>query len=94
MRRHSIRSRFSGDGHRCSWRPDLAYWLVDRYIEASGDTALRKLLRFYASYRAFVRGKVQSFRLEQAVEDAPDPPVSAAAGSALPSTRLDVRTGS
>ena len=48
-------------------RPDLAYWLIDRYIEASGDAGLRDLLLFYASYRAFVRGKVQSFRLDQAV---------------------------
>jgi uncharacterized protein len=46
-------------------RPDLSYWLVDRYCELSGDSSLRKVLPFYASYRAFVRGKVQSFRLDQ-----------------------------
>lgn len=48
-------------------RPDLAYWLVDRYIASSGDQELRAVLRFYACYRAFVRGKVQSFRLDQPV---------------------------
>lgn len=48
-------------------RPDLAYWLVDRYLWATGDPELRALLPFYASYRAFVRGKVQSFRLDQPV---------------------------
>jgi hypothetical protein len=51
-------------------RPDLAYWLVDRYVAASGDSTLHKILLFYAAYRAFVRGKVQSFRLHQPVEDA------------------------
>jgi predicted kinase len=50
-------------------RPDLAYWLVDSYVQHSDDAGLRKLLPFYASYRAFVRGKVQSFRLDQPVED-------------------------
>jgi uncharacterized protein len=46
-------------------RPDFGYWVVDRYVAASGDRGLRRLLPFYACYRAFVRGKVQSFRLDQ-----------------------------
>jgi aminoglycoside phosphotransferase family enzyme/predicted kinase len=50
-------------------RPDLAYWLIDRYAELSGDSSLRKVLLFYASYRAFVRGKVQSFRLDQPADE-------------------------
>jgi aminoglycoside phosphotransferase family enzyme/predicted kinase len=50
-------------------RPDLAYWLVDRYVNSSSDSSLQRVLPFYASYRAFVRGKVQSFRLDQPVEN-------------------------
>jgi aminoglycoside phosphotransferase family enzyme/predicted kinase len=53
-------------------RPDLAYWLIDRYIELSDDSSLRQVLLFYASYRAFVRGKVQSFRLDQPAENERD----------------------
>ncbi|MFN0071064.1 MAG: AAA family ATPase [Chloroflexota bacterium] len=48
-------------------RPDLAYWLIDRYVSLTGDTGLAEVLLFYACYRAFVRGKVQSFRLDQDV---------------------------
>jgi len=36
---------------------------VDTYISASGDTGLINVLDFYKIYRAFVRGKVESFRL-------------------------------
>jgi aminoglycoside phosphotransferase family enzyme/predicted kinase len=51
-------------------RPDLSYWGVDRYVAASRDHGLRRLLPFYACYRAFVRGKVQSFRLDQPTRSA------------------------
>jgi len=53
-------------------RPDLAWTWVDAYVEASGDADLRSLLPFYKCYRAFVRGKVESFESTSiaAVEDA------------------------
>jgi aminoglycoside phosphotransferase family enzyme/predicted kinase len=46
-------------------RADLAWAFVDAYVRTSGDTALLTLLDFYACYRAYVRGKVRSFRLAQ-----------------------------
>ncbi len=36
---------------------------VDEYISLSGDTGMAGVLDFYKIYRAFVRGKVESFRL-------------------------------
>jgi aminoglycoside phosphotransferase family enzyme len=45
-------------------RPDLSNFFVERYIEYSGDHELTKLLPFYKCYRAYVRGKVISFKLE------------------------------
>jgi aminoglycoside phosphotransferase family enzyme len=45
-------------------RPDLSNFFVERYIESSGDHELTKLLPFYKCYRAYVRGKVISFKLE------------------------------
>src|SRR5262249_46078635 len=46
-------------------RGDLARAFVDGYVSASGDQQLTGLLDFYACYRAYVRGKVLSMRLEQ-----------------------------
>jgi hypothetical protein len=46
-------------------RPDLAAWLVNAYLEASGDYAGVSLLRFYEVYRAMVRAKVAALRLNQ-----------------------------
>lgn len=46
-------------------RPDLRRAFVEAYIAASGDDALRELLPFYACYRAYVRGKVRSFQLDE-----------------------------
>jgi predicted kinase len=46
-------------------RADLASAFVDAYIAASGDAELRNLLDFYTCYRAYVRGKVLSFRLDE-----------------------------
>jgi aminoglycoside phosphotransferase family enzyme len=45
-------------------RPDLADFFVKTYIRYSGDQELMKLLTFYKCYRAYVRGKVVSFKLK------------------------------
>lgn len=47
-------------------RPDLSEAFVAAYIQESGDTGVRELLDFFKAYRAFVRGKVTSFRLRDA----------------------------
>jgi len=44
-------------------RPELASFLIERYIEFSEDKELKELLSFYKCYRAYVRGKVVSFKL-------------------------------
>ncbi len=41
----------------------LSDYFVKKYLEKSGDSGLEKLLDFYKCYRAYVRGKVTSFRL-------------------------------
>ncbi len=43
-------------------RPDLSRSLVETYIEYSQDWELLKVIRFYKCYRAYVRGKVESFQ--------------------------------
>jgi len=45
-------------------RPDLSDFFVERYIRYSGDQELTKLLPFYKCYRAYVRGKVVSFKIK------------------------------
>lgn len=45
-------------------RGDLAGYLIDRYIAYSKDTSLTGVLAFYKCYRAYVRGKVISFKLD------------------------------
>ncbi len=45
-------------------RTDLSNFFVEKYVEYSRDKELTKLLPFYKCYRAYVRGKVVSFRLE------------------------------
>jgi aminoglycoside phosphotransferase family enzyme len=47
----------------CRERPALSEIFVKKYIAYSGDNELEKLLSFYKCYRAYVRGKVVSFRL-------------------------------
>ena len=42
----------------------LSNHFVNTYIELSGDRELEKLLNFYKCYRAYVRGKVESFKLD------------------------------
>jgi aminoglycoside phosphotransferase family enzyme len=44
-------------------RRDLSSFFVERYVRYSGDQELEKLLQFYKCYRAYVRGKVTSFKL-------------------------------
>ncbi|MFZ0966313.1 MAG: phosphotransferase [Candidatus Bathyarchaeia archaeon] len=43
---------------------DLSKFFVKKYVEYSGDQELTKLLPFYKCYRAYVRGKVISFKLQ------------------------------
>ncbi len=43
--------------------PYLSSYLIQKYVEKSHDTTLYLVLNFYKSYRAFVRGKVHGFQL-------------------------------
>ena len=45
-------------------RADLSSFFVEKYVEFSGDRELLRLLPFYKCYRAYVRGKVVSFKLK------------------------------
>ena len=45
-------------------RADLSRHLVDTYVKSSHDEELPELLNFYKCYRAYVRGKVESFKLD------------------------------
>jgi aminoglycoside phosphotransferase family enzyme len=45
-------------------RTDLSNFFTEKYVEYSGDQELTKLLPFYKCYRAYVRGKVVSFKLK------------------------------
>ena len=45
-------------------RSDLSNYFIDRYIIYSNDQELIKVLSFYKCYRAYVRGKVISFKLD------------------------------
>lgn len=45
-------------------REDLSEHLIHSYLTQSGDHRLMDLLDFYKCYRAYVRGKVESFRLD------------------------------
>ena len=42
----------------------LSDFFVEGYVKYSGDQELRRLLPFYKCYRAYVRGKVTSFKLK------------------------------
>lgn len=46
-------------------RDDLAEAFLDAYYDRSGEERIASLLRFYESYRAYVRGKVRSFVVDQ-----------------------------
>jgi len=41
----------------------MSSYLIQRYVEKSGDAEIYSVLNFYKSYRAFVRGKVHGFQL-------------------------------
>jgi len=43
---------------------ELSRDFVNAYVELSGDEELLQLLDFYKCYRAYVRGKVESFQLD------------------------------
>jgi len=45
-------------------REDLNPYLINTYINGSGDRNVLEILDFYKCYRAYVRGKVESFRLD------------------------------
>jgi aminoglycoside phosphotransferase family enzyme/predicted kinase len=45
-------------------RPDLSRTFVQTYVQESGDAGVMDLLDFFKSYRAYVRGKVNSFLLD------------------------------
>ncbi len=45
-------------------RADLSRSFVNAYVAFSRDRELLKLLNFYKCYRAYVRGKVESFKLD------------------------------
>ena len=45
-------------------REDLSEHLLGAYVGESGDRELMEVLDFYKCYRAYVRGKVESFRLD------------------------------
>ena len=44
-------------------KQDLSIQFIGKYIEYSKDHGIKKLLDFYKCYRAYVRGKVTSFKL-------------------------------
>jgi len=45
-------------------RADLSQAFVDAYVRLSQDKEIPKLLDFYKCYRAYVRGKVECFKLD------------------------------
>jgi aminoglycoside phosphotransferase family enzyme len=45
-------------------RADLSRAFIRAYVAASQDEEILKLLNFYKCYRAYVRGKVESFKLD------------------------------
>ncbi len=45
-------------------RQDLSEHLIRAFVGESGDHGLMEMLDFYKCYRAYVRGKVESFRLD------------------------------
>jgi aminoglycoside phosphotransferase family enzyme len=45
-------------------QPDLSQHLVNTYVKLGHDEDLLELLHFYKCYRAYVRGKVESFKFD------------------------------
>ena len=50
-------------------REDLGDYLIERYADLAGDRGVYSVLDFYKCYRAYVRGKVESFRLDDPLMD-------------------------
>lgn len=48
---------------------DLSDYFVKKYVELSGDNELYRLIKFYKSYRAYVRAKVWIFNSQSADEE-------------------------
>jgi aminoglycoside phosphotransferase family enzyme/predicted kinase len=48
-------------------RRDLSETLIDAYVKYSADKGAQDLVNFYKVYRAYVRGKVTSFRLDDPI---------------------------
>ena len=46
--------------------PFLSSYFISCYVDKSGDSTVSKVLNFYKSYRAYVRGKVTGFKLDDA----------------------------
>jgi len=46
------------------WRADLSQSFINAYVAQSRDEELLSLLNFYKCYFAYVRGKVESFKLD------------------------------
>jgi len=44
-------------------QPYLSSYLIDSYVNQSNDTGIFDVLNFYKTYRAYVRGKVAGFKL-------------------------------
>jgi aminoglycoside phosphotransferase family enzyme len=44
-------------------RKDLSVYFIKKFIEKTGDLDLPKLLPFYKCYKAYVRGKVTAFKI-------------------------------
>jgi hypothetical protein len=53
-------------------RRDLADFLLQEYCAVTGDNRISEALDFYRVYRAFIRGKVESFRLDDPQIDEPE----------------------
>ncbi len=45
-------------------RADLSRCFINTYVEASRDVRIRDVFKFYKCYRAYVRGKVESFKVD------------------------------
>jgi aminoglycoside phosphotransferase family enzyme/predicted kinase len=45
-------------------KPFLSCYLIDKFQSNYGDNSILNILNFYKSYRAYVRGKVEGFRLD------------------------------
>jgi hypothetical protein len=58
-------------------RADLSSIFVNSYVNFSNDPELLKLLAFYKCYRAYVRGKVESFKLDDSYISEPDKKMAA-----------------